>query len=132
MIPIIKYLISSLLLVGCFCLRAQTTKDLQIAATLVAAPSEKVVASPSVTSATNEVTGTLQILYLGYKAFLSSQDGGRCSFHPSCSTYGLRSIKKWGPFLGAFAAFDRISRCNGQDTHVYSVHEKTGLLLDEP
>lgn len=69
-------------------------------------------------------------LYQFYKAFVSSQDGQSCSFHPSCSTYGLQAMKKHGSFLGALMGFDRLTRCHGLSPHWYEFDRKKRLLID--
>lgn len=71
-------------------------------------------------------------LFLFYKSFISSQDGNRCSFHPSCSTYALQIIKKKGWFLGAMATFDRLTRCNSLSPEWYDKDFKRKLLIDRP
>jgi len=35
-----------------------------------------------------------------------------CRFEPSCSTYALQALKKWGPIKGTLLAIWRILRCN--------------------
>jgi hypothetical protein len=48
-----------------------------------------------------------------YQIVISPQDAGSCMFYPSCSQFGLQSIKKYGPFWGLLMASDRLQRCNG-------------------
>ena len=46
--------------------------------------------------------GPLKFLYpLGY-----------CRFHPSCSEYGYRCIKRFGVIRGGWLAVKRVVRCN--------------------
>ena len=72
-------------------------------------------------------------LFLFYKYFISSQDlPGICNFHPSCSEYGILSIKKNGVLVGTLSTFDRLTRCNGLNKDQYVRDEKTGRLLDYP
>jgi putative membrane protein insertion efficiency factor len=80
---------------------------------------------------TNELQYLFSGMFLFYKTFISSQDGQSCSFRPSCSEYGIRSIKKHGVFLGVMATFDRLARCNGLSPEKYPVDTSTGLLIDE-
>lgn len=48
-----------------------------------------------------------------YQKFISPMKGRRtCLFIPSCSTYAIQAIKKYGAFKGGFMAFKRILRCN--------------------
>lgn len=72
-------------------------------------------------------------LFLFYKSVFSSQDvPGGCSFSPSCSEFGLLSIKKRGVFFGILNTFDRLTRCNGISQHQYTVDSPTGKYLDYP
>ena len=81
----------------------------------------------------NEIQFIFSSLFLFYKQFISSQDlPGTCNFHPSCSEYGILSIKKNGLFIGVFSSFDRLTRCNGLNREQYVYDEKTGRLLDNP
>ena len=51
-------------------------------------------------------------LFVGYKIILSSQDMDSCVFSPSCSVYGIESIKQKGILLGTLNTFDRLTRCH--------------------
>lgn len=48
---------------------------------------------------------------LAYKAFAPERVRGRCRFEPSCSTYMILAIKKYGLFIGLFKGIRRIMRC---------------------
>jgi len=52
-----------------------------------------------------------------YQNFLSPIKGENCPMYPSCSEYGLLSIKKYG-ILGPLKTIDRLNRC-GHDVHLY-------------
>jgi hypothetical protein len=39
-----------------------------------------------------------------------------CRFYPSCSNYAIKSLKKYGFLKGWFLAFNRIERCNRNNT----------------
>ncbi len=69
-------------------------------------------------------------LFIGYKKFISSQDGNSCSFTPSCSVYALQSIRQKGVLPGLLNAFDRLSRCNGLSPELYPVDPVSHLLYD--
>lgn len=72
-------------------------------------------------------------LFIFYKSFFSSQDiPGACSFSPSCSEYGLLSIKQKGIFFGILNTFDRLTRCNGMSPYQYAVDDHSGKYLDNP
>lgn len=79
---------------------------------------------------TNELQWIASGLLVVYKTLISSQDGNRCVFYPSCSVYALESIKKKGVILGYAAAMDRLSRCNRLSPDNYTIYEKTNLLFD--
>ncbi len=79
----------------------------------------------------NELDALFTGLFVAYKAFLSSQDGGRCVFEPSCSVYGLRSIRKLGLIRGLLNTFDRLTRCHPQlGGDFYPIDPQTGRLYD--
>ena len=48
---------------------------------------------------------------LMYKAFAPESLRGRCRFEPSCSTYLIIAIKKYGLAVGLFKGIRRILRC---------------------
>ncbi len=79
---------------------------------------------------TNEIKMGVQVFFLFYKKFLSSQDNQNCSFSPSCSTYCLHSIQKKGVIKGLMSSFDRLSRCNYLSPENYEVDFASGRLLD--
>lgn len=64
-----------------------------------------------------------------YKAFVSSQDGMKCTFYPSCSVYALNSVKTNG-LLGVLDAIDRLTRCNGISPEKYHIHEPSQRFFD--
>lgn len=49
-----------------------------------------------------------------YREHVSPRLKGRivCRFEPSCSLYGLESVKKHGAIRGGWKAASRIARCN--------------------
>jgi putative membrane protein insertion efficiency factor len=81
----------------------------------------------------NELHLLLSMSFLGYKTFISSQDGNKCNFAPSCSEYAVLAIKKHGVIIGGLATFDRLTRCNGLSPELYpNVTPKTKRLIDNP
>jgi len=64
-----------------------------------------------------------------YKRFVSSQDGSRCQFTPTCSEYAVQAAQRNGLALGTLAAFDRLSRCHGFSRHRYA-HSRDERLID--
>ncbi len=58
----------------------------------------------------------LQLLLLGlvylYKILISPILPKSCIYTPSCSTYSVEAIKKFGPIKGFFYSVKRIVSCN--------------------
>ena len=46
-----------------------------------------------------------------YKAFAPESMRDRCRFEPTCSTYMIMAIRKYGLFIGLYRGFRRITRC---------------------
>ena len=65
-----------------------------------------------------------------YQVVLSSQDGPRCMFHPSCSEYAKLALAQHGIFTGSLMAIDRYLRCNGTDRELYPYDPVRRKLLD--
>jgi putative membrane protein insertion efficiency factor len=51
-------------------------------------------------------------LVLLYKLSLSPLLGRHCRFEPSCSTYFIEAVRKYGPVRGAWRGLRRIARCH--------------------
>ncbi len=52
------------------------------------------------------------ILVKAYQLLLSPLMGpNKCRFTPTCSTYAIEAINKYGPVKGMWLAVKRISRC---------------------
>lgn len=81
---------------------------------------------------TNEIQTIFSSLFLFYKFAISSQDYNSCTFHPSCSEYGLLAVKKKGAFAGMLATIDRLQRCNGLSPNLYEIDVEKRLLIDFP
>lgn len=47
-----------------------------------------------------------------YRKFISPSLPGKCRFYPSCSSYGIQAISKYGPIKGGYLAVKRILRCH--------------------
>ena len=47
-----------------------------------------------------------------YQLIISPMLGPKCRFTPTCSTYALQAIEKYGPFKGLWLGLKRISRCH--------------------
>ena len=50
-------------------------------------------------------------LVLAYKSFAPLSTRNRCRFTPTCSTYMLMAIGKYGLFVGVYKGIRRILRC---------------------
>lgn len=48
----------------------------------------------------------------GYRRYLSPLFPPRCRYIPTCSTYALEAIEKYGPYRGGLLALKRLLRCN--------------------
>ncbi len=70
-------------------------------------------------------------LFLSYKYLISSQDGNHCNFYPTCSEYGIMSVKKHFFVIGIFDTFDRLTRCNGNHDD-YDYDEEKDCCIDLP
>ncbi len=62
-----------------------------------------------------------------FQRFISPVYGESCSYYPSCSTYGLRAIERYGLLLGVPMAAERIMRDHHPDNPArYPLCEKGG------
>jgi putative membrane protein insertion efficiency factor len=43
-----------------------------------------------------------------YQENISSHDGARCLFYPTCSQYAVEAVKEYGLFLGMLMTIDRM------------------------
>jgi putative component of membrane protein insertase Oxa1/YidC/SpoIIIJ protein YidD len=78
----------------------------------------------------NEIQTVFSGFFLMYKNFFSSQDSYRCTFHPSCSEYGLIAVKQLGATRGMLSTFDRLVRCNGLSPEKYTIDMERNVLID--
>ncbi len=54
----------------------------------------------------------LLLLIVFYRYFISPFLSPRCRYNPTCSTYGIIAIKRFGPFVGGYLTVKRIIRCH--------------------
>jgi putative membrane protein insertion efficiency factor len=47
-----------------------------------------------------------------YQAVLSPLLGGACRFRPTCSTYFVEAVRKYGPWRGGWKGVCRLARCH--------------------
>lgn len=59
------------------------------------------------------------LLFTFYKYAISPMIPKACRYTPTCSTYGIEAVKKYGPFKGFWMAIKRISRCHPWGGHGY-------------
>lgn len=46
-----------------------------------------------------------------YQACISPLTGPRCRFHPTCSSYAIQAIERFGAFKGSWMALKRLIKC---------------------
>lgn len=62
-----------------------------------------------------------------FQRFISPVDGASCTYHPSCSTYGLQAIEEHGLFLGLTMTAERVMRNhNPENPERYPLYERGG------
>lgn len=54
----------------------------------------------------------LMLMIRFYRFFLSPLLGSNCRFSPSCSSYALQAVEKYGALRGGWLAVKRILRCH--------------------
>ncbi|MGP7818364.1 membrane protein insertion efficiency factor YidD [Niallia sp. 01092] len=52
------------------------------------------------------------ILILFYQKIISPLTPPTCRFYPTCSSYGLEAIRKYGALKGGFLTIKRIVKCH--------------------
>mgnify|MGYP001065651841 CR=1 FL=1 len=72
------------------------------------------------------LTGSIRF----YQLFISTQDAPVCNFIPTCSQFGMESIKRLGVIRGILLTSDRLQRCNGMSTSHYQMDYKSMRLID--
>ena len=54
----------------------------------------------------------LILLVRGYQIYISPIMQGKCRFYPTCSTYFIQAVEKYGPFKGTLLGIRRILKCH--------------------
>jgi len=54
----------------------------------------------------------LIVLIRGYQKLISPLFPPTCRFYPTCSTYFIQALKKYGAFKGSYLGIKRILRCH--------------------
>ena len=52
------------------------------------------------------------LLIRGYQIFISPIMPGKFRFYPTCSTYFVQAVEKYGPFKGSLLGIKRILKCH--------------------
>lgn len=47
-----------------------------------------------------------------YRRFLSPLKPGTCRFYPTCSSYALGALEKYGTLKGTWLSLKRLSKCH--------------------
>ena len=58
------------------------------------------------------ITMLLRLLIRFYQLAISPLKPGCCRYYPTCSTYTLQAIEKYGPLKGSWMGLKRILRCH--------------------
>ena len=58
------------------------------------------------------VTFVLWLVIRFYQIAISPLKPGCCRYYPTCSTYTLQAIEKYGPLKGSWMGLKRILRCH--------------------
>ena len=54
-----------------------------------------------------------------YQLSISPLFPGSCRYTPTCPTYSIQALKKYGPFKGLYLSLKRILSCNPWGGHGY-------------
>ena len=54
----------------------------------------------------------LILMVRGYQIFISPLFPAKCRFYPTCSTYFIQAVEKYGAFKGSYLGIKRILRCH--------------------
>lgn len=60
----------------------------------------------------NPVKSLVLLILRAYKRFLSPMLGTSCRFYPSCSSYAMQAVERFGVLRGGWLAIRRIARCH--------------------
>ncbi len=60
----------------------------------------------------NPLKSLVLLILRGYKRVISPLLGTRCRFYPSCSSYAMQAVERFGVLRGGWLAARRIARCH--------------------
>jgi len=63
------------------------------------------------------LSGLFKGLIYFYQYVISPIIAGRCRFTPTCSSYAIEAIDRFGPFKGGWLALRRFCRCHPWGGH---------------
>lgn len=71
-------------------------------------------------------------LIRAYRLLLSPLLGQRCKYYPSCSTYAIEAVERFGVVRGLVLAGWRILRCNPWSNGGYDPVEDQKMFRSQP
>ena len=60
----------------------------------------------------NFIKRILILIIRGYQIFISPLFPPTCRFYPTCSTYFMQALEKYGPIKGSYLGIRRLLRCH--------------------
>ncbi len=126
-----RFLLVILALLVCHSLFAQSADDFNLVDQILSGEQEQTYAPPAIQKKDqNELQLTSSFLFTVYGNLISSQDGSRCGFYPTCSGYCRQAISKHGVLKGTIQGLDRLTRCNGLTPAKYTFDPERKKLID--
>ncbi len=88
-------------------------------------------------SSTTALAAPFVLLVRGYQRFVSPLLPSRCRYYPSCSSYAVTALGRFGPLRGGYLTLHRLGRCHpwsagGVDFVPDHWAERGSLTLREP
>ncbi len=63
-------------------------------------------------SSTTALAAPFVLLVRGYQRFVSPLLPSRCRYYPSCSSYAVTALGRFGPLRGGYLTLHRLGRCH--------------------